>query len=116
MSDKKHELNNLFHILFCNRTHAYKMEELADRQEKTCYYELEESLDNCMEQPDHQRIELILFGVMNELEFKSLEDLSFYFDELLDVCRQLNKLIYQRPGIEKYLIKWLHLTTSSSST
>ena len=93
------QLTDLCHLLFCKKWHETNMNNLSERKEEVCYYQLEETLDSCWETKDHAHWVTQTLGFLTSLNFDLNDEKKAltFLNEMLRLCGKVNELISEYP-------------------
>jgi hypothetical protein len=95
MKDRHQILAGLLHTLLCVKNHELEPTAVLDgRREGTCYFYIEETLENTHEYPDHIFFEKLAYDYCSQMKMEPL-DVIGKIKELTNHAAAINELLSQ---------------------
>lgn len=86
------ELQDLLHLLMCQRVHETDMLKLSERSQSKCYYYLESDIAGGDEMPDHAEWYSVTNRFIASLEFSSKDETLRFVKECILQSQEIRSL------------------------
>lgn len=87
-----HNVVELVHMVMCKKCHAKNMEELTNRGEDICYYNLEDVLVDTWRQPDHVKWIEQASLLEKDLNFETSKEFLEFIVKIINISTELHNL------------------------